>query len=197
MKRKALVALSLALLMVLSGLSGSLAYADQGPVSGSEVGTEEVHKTVENDQVLLSEPGEEEAEKKDLEISPETVAQPVRAGEKTFTDLAKDHWAYSLVSRAATAGWINGYPDGSFKPENKITRAEVVTMTNRMLNRKADEAFIKHNQEELTHFKDVTTSNWAYHPIMEATHGHEYTRDKNQVDEVWRTLTSGSFIYDK
>ncbi len=63
-------------------------------------------------------------------------------GHKTFTDLPETHWAYDLVSRAATAGWIMGYPDGSFQPEAPITRAEVVTITNRMLNRFADEEYV-------------------------------------------------------
>ena len=66
----------------------------------------------------------------------------ITEGSKTFTDVPKDHWAYDVIQKAAEAGWISGYPDGSFKPDQPITRAEVVSITNRMLNRYADEAYV-------------------------------------------------------
>lgn len=118
-------------------------------------------------------------------------------GNKTFNDLTKDHWAYDLVSRAATAGWINGYPDGSFKPDNKITRAEVVSITNLMLNRKADEEYIDNNLDKLLKYKDVTKNHWAYYKIFEATNGHDFVRDRNKIDEEWKDITNKSFVYDK
>lgn len=121
----------------------------------------------------------------------------LKEGEKTFTDLAPTHWAYDVVKKAAAAGWINGYPDGSFKADNPITRAEVVSITNRMLDRKADEAFVDGHLTELITFTDVDKSHWAYYPIAEATNGHEFVRDANKIDEVWKSVTHRSFVYDK
>lgn len=121
----------------------------------------------------------------------------LKEGEKTFTDLAPTHWAYDVVKKAAAAGWINGYPDGSFKADNSITRAEVVSITNRMLDRKADEAFVDSHLTELITFTDVDKSHWAYYPIAEATNGHEFVRDANKIDEVWKSVTHRSFAYDK
>ena len=101
------------------------------------------------------------------------------------------------MKKAAAAGWINGYPDGSFKADNPITRAEVVSITNRMLDRKADEAFVDSHLTELITFTDVDKSHWAYYPIAEATNGHEFVRDANKIDEVWKSVTHRSFVYDK
>lgn len=121
----------------------------------------------------------------------------LKGGEKTFIDLAPTHWAYDVVRKAAGAGWIEGYPDGSFKAEKSITRAEVVTVTNRMLNRKADSAFVDSHLAELLTFTDLNNSHWAYYPIMEATNGHDFLREVNKVDEAWQKLTNRSFVYDK
>lgn len=121
----------------------------------------------------------------------------LKGGEKTFTDLAPTHWAYDVVRKAAAAGWIEDYPDGSFKPDKSITRAEVVSITNRMLDRKADSAFVDSHLAELLTFTDMNKSHWAYYPIMEATNGHDFLRDGNKVDEAWQKLTNRSFVYDK
>lgn len=119
------------------------------------------------------------------------------AGSKTFTDLQKDHWAYEVIQKAAQAGWISGYPDGSFKPDQPITRAEVVTITNRMLNRFADEDFVDHNLDKIINFTDIDKSHWAYYPVVEATNGHRYERKGNGKDETWFEVTGSTFVYDK
>ena len=121
----------------------------------------------------------------------------LKEGFKTFRDLDKNHWAYDFISKAATAGWINGYPDGTFKPDNKITRAEVVSITNLMLNRKADEKFVDSNLDKLLKYKDVPKSHWAYYKIFEATNGHDFVRKSNKIDEEWKDITNKSFVYDK
>ena len=121
----------------------------------------------------------------------------LKEGNKTFSDLDRNHWAYKIVSRAATAGWINGYPDGSFKPDNKITRAEVVSITNLMMNRKADEKFVDNNLDKLLKYSDVTKNHWAYYKIFEATNGHDFVRQSNKIDEEWKDVTNKSFVYDK
>lgn len=121
----------------------------------------------------------------------------LKEGNKTFSDLNRNHWAYEIVSRAVTAGWINGYPDGTFKPDNKITRAEVVSITNLMLNRKADEKYVDNNLDKLLKYKDVTKNHWAYYKIFEATNGHDFVRQSNKIDEEWKDVTNKSFVYDK
>lgn len=121
----------------------------------------------------------------------------LKEGTKTFTDLDKDYWAYDLIQRAASAGWITGYPDGTFKPDKNITRAEVVAITNRMLDRKADQDFVDQNLGKLLQFTDLDKSYWAYYPILEATNGHDYIRHENKLDEHWKEVTGKTFVYDK
>ena len=118
-------------------------------------------------------------------------------GNKEFTDLQKDHWAYDVIQKAAQAGWISGYPDGSFRPDQPITRAEVVAITNRMLNRFADEDFVDHNLNKIINFTDIDKSHWAYYPVVEATNGHNYDRKANGKDETWFEITGMTLVYDK
>lgn len=121
----------------------------------------------------------------------------LQEGDKTFSELDSSHWAYDVVRKAASAGWINGYPDGTFKADNPITRAEVVTITNKMLNRQADQDFVDRNLDKLLSFIDLNKDYWAYYPIMEATNGHDYIRSSNKVDEKWQNVSNKSFVYDK
>ncbi|WP_068455469.1 S-layer homology domain-containing protein [Aedoeadaptatus pacaensis] len=121
----------------------------------------------------------------------------ISAGSKTFTDVSQDHWAYDVIQKAAEAGWISGYPDGSFKPDQPITRAEVVAITNRMLNRFADEAYVDAHQDKILQFKDMKKGMWSYYPVVEATNGHGYERKANGKDETWFEVNGTSFVYDK
>lgn len=121
----------------------------------------------------------------------------ISAGSKAFTDVAKDHWAYDVIQKAAGAGWISGYPDGSFKPDQPITRAEVVAITNRMLNRFADETYVDTHQDKILQFKDMKKGMWSYYPVVEATNGHGYERKANGKDETWFEINGTSFVYDK
>lgn len=118
-------------------------------------------------------------------------------GNKTFTDVDRSHWAYEVIQKAAEAGWITGYPDGSFKPDQPITRGEVVTITNRMLNRFADEDYVDHNLNKIINYTDIDKSHWAYYPVVEATNGHKYERKSNGKDETWFEVTGSTFVYDK
>ena len=121
----------------------------------------------------------------------------ITAGNKTFTDVPKDHWAYDVIQKAAEAGWISGYPDGSFKPDQAITRAEVVAITNRMLNRFADEDFVDKNLGQIIHYRDMDKLHWAYYPVIEASNGHGYERKANGKDEKWFEINDRTFVYDK
>lgn len=108
-------------------------------------------------------------------------------GENVFSDVASDAWYHDYVVGSIQYGWITGYPDGTFRPENTITRAEVTTIVNRMLGRSADRTFIAEHADELRSFSDVTTSHWSYYAVMEATNAHDFTKD-NGV-ETWNGLS--------
>ena len=90
-----------------------------------------------------------------------------------YTDVASNYWAYSDIAYAKHAGWLNGYADGTFKGDNAITRAEVVTVVNRATNRKADEDYITKNVSVLNKFTDIrNNSMWYYADIMESANTH-------------------------
>ncbi len=104
-----------------------------------------------------------------------------------FIDVPEDYWAAKEISFAVEKSWIKGYPDGRFRPEQFITRAEVVTLTNQVLERIADENFIIKYNELLKKFKDLSNRHWAYNNIIEATNGHDYTRQLDK-SEIWTEL---------
>ena len=118
----------------------------------------------------------------------------VAGGGNSFFDVPDGHWAQGAIDSAAAKGWVTGYPDGSFKPERKITRAEVVNITNKMLDRFADKDFVRSHLAEMIQFKDLTEADWAYFPIMEATNGHDYTRKAAQ-EENWIRLNGEEFRF--
>ena len=104
-------------------------------------------------------------------------------GSASFTDVPDTHWAVRYINFAATRGWVTGYEDGTFKPEHSITRAEVAAVTCRLLERSADQTYIRSHIGELRTFADVTESHWAYWYAMEAANGHDYT--KSGGSENW------------
>ena len=112
----------------------------------------------------------------------------------SFSDLAPSHWGYNAIRSAATKGWISGYSDNTFRPEQAITRAEVTAITNRMLNRHADLYWIDAHPSEVIRFGDVKRSDWYFEPIMEATMGHDFIRDRDKKTEHWTGINGKSFI---
>ena len=100
----------------------------------------------------------------------------------TFSDIA-GHWAEGEILSVAGRRWIVGYPDDTFRPENSLTRAEAVTIINRMLNRRVDRADLPGWAPV---FSDITADYWAYADIMEASIGHNYER-KPDGAELWTT----------
>ena len=104
-------------------------------------------------------------------------------GSKSFADVPDTYWAARYINFAATRGWVTGYSDGTFKPENTITRAEVAAVTCRLLERSADQSYIRSHLNELRTFSDMTESHWAYWYAMEAANGHDYT--KSGGSENW------------
>lgn len=104
-------------------------------------------------------------------------------GSKSFADVPDTYWAARYINFAATRGWVTGYSDGTFKPEHSITRAEVAAVTCRLLERSADQSYIRSHLKELRTFADITESHWAYWYAMEAANGHDYT--KSGGSENW------------
>ena len=106
-------------------------------------------------------------------------------GENIFSDVDEDDWFYDAVVNSIQYGWIHGYGDGTFRPQNPITRAEVTAIVNNMLGRAADEDFVDEHAEELTPFSDIE-KHWAYYHIVEATNDHDYTKPSS--GENWTKL---------
>lgn len=108
------------------------------------------------------------------------------SGENIFTDVNAGDWFYDQVVGSIRYGWINGYEDGTFRPNNTITRAEVTTIVNRMLGRAADKDYVDSHKDQLRQFPDVAQTNWAYYNIVEATNAHDY--EKSGGTEDWTGL---------
>ena len=98
-----------------------------------------------------------------------------------FTDVKTTDWFAPYVTAAKDAGLIEGYSDGSFKPESKITRAEACAIVNRTLGRKPSKAHMKISGR--IDWPDVQTTDWFYEAIMEATNSHTYQMGKRV--ETW------------
>ena len=104
----------------------------------------------------------------------------------TFSDVSS-HWAKDEISIAANHGWIKGYEDGSFKPDQKITRAETMTLVNRVLKR------LPETKDDL--HKDMKTwpdnqkeSAWFYLAVQEATNSHYQKLKKDGIHEKWESM---------
>lgn len=90
-----------------------------------------------------------------------------------FTDFDSTHWAYDTIKKAYANKYVTGYPDGTLKADNTISRAEAVTIVNRMLERIPDKEYIDNNLEKLIDFIDVRDNKyWAYYEIFEAANTH-------------------------
>ena len=102
-------------------------------------------------------------------------------GEQTFTDI-KGHWAEKYIQRAAELGWIKGFEDGTFRPDTYITRAQAMTMINRVLNRIPEE-----NSDLLPGMNvwpDCNPGDWFYLAVQEATNSHD-SEHKAGNYETW------------
>ena len=94
------------------------------------------------------------------------------------------HWAYEAIASATEKGWVNGYEDGSFKPEKAITRAETMTLVNRVLGR--DTLQLGSLLDGMKTWPDAVSSDWFYLAVQEATNSHD-AQEKDGV-EIWTEL---------
>lgn len=107
------------------------------------------------------------------------------AGRDRFTDTA-NHWARALINQAAAEKWVTGYKDGTFRPDNAITRAEAVTLINNVLERGPD---ADHMLKKMVTWPDnADRSTWYYEAIQEATNSHDYTWSEDDDSEKWTKL---------
>ena len=102
-----------------------------------------------------------------------------------FSDMS-GHWAEALVERAAALGWVNGYPDGTFKPDQDITRAEAMTLINNVLDRIPETA--ADLRDDMHVWPDNAKDAWYYIAVQEATVSHEYVRKSGSDFERWTAL---------
>ena len=97
----------------------------------------------------------------------------IKPADISFTDFESSHWAYDGSKKAYANGYVTGYPDGTLRADNTITRAEAVTIVNRMLERIPDKEYIDNNLDKLIDFIDVRDKTyWAYYEIFEAANTH-------------------------
>lgn len=109
-------------------------------------------------------------------VPPDATGTPVY-----FPDTA-GHWAASNIRIASAKGWIEGYEDGTFHPDSPVTRAEAVTMVNRMLNR--NPSVLVNTAGMRTFYDNMDAAAWFYIPIQEAANAHDYTRGGDGT-ELW------------
>lgn len=101
-----------------------------------------------------------------------------------FSDI-ENHWANQVINSASAKGWVNGYSDGSFRPNQYMTRAEFVALVNNVLNRGVKKENILPDAKQ---FPDLLESKWYYETMQEAINSHHYTRDKDTNDEIWTEI---------
>lgn len=117
------------------------------------------------------------------------LGEVLPAGEMPFSDVsAEEQWGIDYIYTTYANGWVEGYEDGTFRPDNWITRAEAVKMVNGYLNRVVDASTFE--DVEYHDWYDVDKSHWAYYEILEASNDHTCTED---TPEKW--LEVGQFGY--
>ena len=97
-----------------------------------------------------------------------------------FTDIF-GHWAEKYITSSEIKGWIKGYPDMTFKPEQDITRAEAMTLINNVLEREVPEENI---HPDAMFWPDNPKEEWYFEAVMEATNSHDYVIEEDE-DELW------------
>ena len=106
--------------------------------------------------------------------------------ESKFPDAA-GHWAEAYINSAAEKGWLSGYADGLFRPNQLITRAETMSMINRVLERSVDADGLHRDTKQ---WQDNLIGKWYYYAVLEATNPHEYERKDTADVERWTAITA-------
>lgn len=114
-----------------------------------------------------------------------------KAGTVKFTDVPAKFWAHDAISTAVAYGWIDGYTDGTFRPNQPITRAEAMKILNTVLGRGVDAKGLLTGVKTWSDCADPTA--WFYYEVAEATNSHTYAGAR--PSETWKTLSTG-YTYD-
>ena len=109
----------------------------------------------------------------------------LKEGSVKFTDVPASFWGYGYIASVVARGYLDD-SETAYNPNGAITRAEVVSMVNRMLSRSADEAFLTKGAENLKRFTDVKEADACYLDVMEAANAHDFT--VSNKTEVWKNL---------
>ncbi|MBQ2678663.1 MAG: S-layer homology domain-containing protein, partial [Firmicutes bacterium] len=109
-----------------------------------------------------------------------------------FSDVKATHWAYKYIATASSYGWVVGYEDGTFRPDQAITRAEAVTIINHILERGV---CAESELGDFTNFDDNTNAGaWYYYEIIEAANDHLY--EGHAPNENWTANEIPGYYYD-
>ena len=114
-------------------------------------------------------------------------------GFASYTDVDNGHWAARSIAICASNGWVQGYEDGTFRPDQPITRAEAMTIINRMLGRGVSKGYVC---KGAVRFTDNDPGSWYYYEILEATNDHEY-RNARPFEQWIRATILRSYDMDK
>jgi hypothetical protein len=117
-------------------------------------------------------------------------------GTHNFTDVPATHWAIRYINNAHNRGWIIGFPDSTFRPNDATSRAETVTLFNRVLVRIPNPVTINEHLNDYVYqrlgtnrlFNDITNAHWAFYDIMEAAITHEFVWE-TATREVWSEIS--------
>ncbi|MCD1147563.1 S-layer homology domain-containing protein, partial [Peptoniphilus sp. KCTC 25270] len=113
--------------------------------------------------------------------------------EAPFADV-QGHWAEAAIDQASGNGRINGYPDGTFKPNNNITRAEAAKVLNSLFDRMVRNRGLVDVMKDARQFTDLYGNHWGYYDMIEATNTHRFVRvQKGEVEEIWREILDLTF----
>lgn len=113
------------------------------------------------------------------------------SGSSSFSDVPNSHWAARYIALAKELGWATGYPNGTYQPESPITRAEAMTMINRVLERAVEDNKML---PDMVKWSDNPTDAWYYAAVQEATNSHKYYRTTKTVKE---NGTQQSYCYEQ
>ena len=114
-------------------------------------------------------------------------------GFASYSDVDNGHWAARAIAVCASNGWVQGYEDGTFRPDQPITRAEAMTIINRMLGRGVSKGYVC---KGAVRYPDNEVGSWYYYEVLEATNDHEY-RNARPFEQWIRTNILRSYDMDK
>ncbi len=120
---------------------------------------------------------------------------PLSDVESGFPDVSRDSEYYAAVATCQEQGWVAGYEDGTFRPDNTLTRAEAVVIYNNIMNRAIDEDVVANHGDQLRYFRDVSTSSWYYKAVMEASMDHTASYDEAGVEHWTSAVYTTTVTY--